>query len=297
MDKLSFMKAYCRIVELGSLSKAAKDLGVSPALLSRDLKLLEESLGCVLLSRTTRAMSVTDHGRLYYDESRRALEAIDQIEDKVREGAGAVQGRLHVNAPVSFGLIVLSAMMPGFMEAFPRLDLKLTLDDRVIDMVEGGFDLSICVRRELPDSGLVARRIATVRQRLFASPGYLAAHGTPTAPADLAGHRHVSFMLADHAGVWDLDGPDGVTEIRVSPRLRLGNSLLVRDMLVAGQGIGALPAFISDPAERAGQLQRVLPDHELPARHVFAVTASRLGGDARTTAFVEHLRAFMERTG
>lgn len=290
MDKLSFMKAYCRVIELGSFSKAAEDLAVSPALLSRDMKLLEESLGCVLLSRTTRTMSVTDHGQLYYDESKRVLEAIGQIEEKVREGAGAIKGCLRINAPLSFGIIALSPMLPEFMEQFPDLEVRLVLDDHVLDMVQGGFDLSIRVRAEMPDSNLIAQKIAPVQQRLFASEDYLERLGIPMSPTDLVEHQHVSFLLADHADSWPLIGPDGETEVVLSPQLSLGSSIVLRDMLIAGQGIGALPSFISDPFEATGELRRVLPNHELARRYVYAVTPSRLGVDAKTVAFLDHLK-------
>ena len=198
MDRLSFMRAFCRIVELNSFSRAAEDLGLSTALLSRETRLLEESLGCVLLSRTTRSMTLTDNGKLYYDECRRILEDVGALDAALRAGAGVVRGRLKVNAPLSFGLSVLSPMLPAFLARYPEIDIALTLDDRVIDMVEGGHDVSIRVRAELPDSSLVARRLATVDQRLYASPAYLDAQGRPQTPEDLKSH------LAKFRSRWEL---------------------------------------------------------------------------------------------
>ncbi|MSU90587.1 LysR family transcriptional regulator [Rhodobacteraceae bacterium 2CG4] len=125
------MKAYCRIVERGSFVRAAEDLGVSPALLSREVKLLDSSLGCSLLSRTTRSMALTEHGRQYYDEARRILAEIDAAEERVRLAAGSVQGRLRVNAPHSFGQIVLGPALPGFLDRYPRVEIELSLDDHV----------------------------------------------------------------------------------------------------------------------------------------------------------------------
>ena len=137
MDKLSFMKAFCRIVERGSFARAAEDLGVSPGLLSRDLKLLEESLGCTLLTRTTRVMSLTEHGRIYYEDARQILEDINLAEERIRAGAGTVRGALRVNAPHSFGTTVLSPLLAGFMERYPELQLSLSLDDHVVDLKIG----------------------------------------------------------------------------------------------------------------------------------------------------------------
>jgi len=290
MDRLSVMKAFCRIVERGSFTRAAEDLGVSAALLSRDVKLLEESLGCTLLTRTTRTMSLTEHGRLYYDEATRLLDQVARMEERVRDGAGTVAGRLKVNAPQSFGATVLAPILPDFLARHPDLNLTLSLDDRVVDMIEGGFDLSIRVRPDLPDSGLIARRIAPVRQALFAAPAYLKAHGAPETPRDLTGHETLEFLLSSESGQWDLSGPEGVTPVTLHSRHRIGSSLVLRDMLIAGMGIGSLPDFISDAPEAAGALVRVLPAHELPPRHVYAVTASRLSADAKTAAFLDFLQ-------
>ncbi|TDK41357.1 LysR family transcriptional regulator [Antarcticimicrobium luteum] len=290
MDKLSVMKAFCRIVERGSFSRAAEDLGVSAALLSRDVKLLEQSLGCTLLTRTTRTMSLTGNGQLYYDEARRLLAQVAEMEDRVREGAGTVAGRLRVNAPHSFGVTALAPILPGFLARNPDLNLTLSLDDRVVDMIEGGFDLSIRVRPDMPDSSLIARPIAPVRQALFAAPAYLDAHGIPQAPQDLTDHQTLEFLLSSATGQWEMTGPEGVIPVPLHSRHMIGSSLVLRDMMIAGMGIGALPDFISNAPEAKGDLIRVLPDHDLPPRHVYAVTASRLAADAKTAAFLDFLQ-------
>lgn len=294
MDKLSVMNAYCRIVERGSLARAADDLGVSAALLSRELKLLEQSLGCELLTRTTRSMSLTDAGKLYYEQSQVILDAVSRSEDRIREGVGAVRGHLKVNASSSFGQMVIAPFLSQFLEKHPDLRFTLSLDDRVVDMVEGGFDVSIRIRAAMPDSALVARRIGTARQRIFASPAYLERSGMPGAPDDIRDHRIIGFLLADHLTGWKLIGPGGQQTIALDPEVKVGNSLVLRDLLIAGHGIGTLPNFVSDAAEARGDLVRVLPDYELPAPEIFAVTASRLGMDARVTAFLDHLRAALE---
>lgn len=292
MDKLSVMQAFRRIVERGSFARAAEDLGVSPALLSREIKLLEESLGSTLLTRTTRSMSLTDSGRLYYEEASGILDAVTHVETRIRQGAGAVRGHLRVNASSSFGQMVIAPVLPAFIEAYPDLKLTLSLDDRVVDMVEGGFDVSIRIRAAMPDSALVARKIGTTRQRIFASPDYLERAGTPQTPEDIPQHKVVGFLLADHLMSWALDGPSGscTLDLDLDPAVRVGNSLVLRDLLIAGQGIGTLPDFVSKASEVCGDLVQVLPDWELPAPEIFAVTASRLGMDAKVTAFLDHLR-------
>lgn len=289
MDQISVMRAFCRIVELNSFSKAARDVGVSPALLSRETKLLEQSLGCVLISRTTRSMALTDHGARYYNEARRLLGELDNLDDAIRTGAGALKGTLKINAPLSFGLSVLSPLMPGFMAAHPDLKVSLTLDDRVLDMVAGGFDLSIRVRASLPDSDLVAQRIGAVKQKLFAAPSYLNANGRPKKAEDLAGHHLLAFSLADHASHWELSSGAKTVDVPIEPIAVMNNSLFLRDMLVSGQGIGALPSFIFEPEVEAGRLESVLPGFALPERTIYAVLSTRLGADAKTRAFLGYL--------
>lgn len=290
VDKLSVMHAFRRIVERGSFTRAAKDLGVSPALLSREIRLLEESLGSTLLTRTTRSMSITDAGQVYYDEATAVLGAVTEMEERIREGAGAVRGHLKVNASNSFGQTVIAPMLPGFLDAYPDLRFTLSLDERVVDMVEGGIDVAIRIRTSMPDSVLVARRIGTVRQRIFAAPAYLERTGVPEQPEDIRHRKVIGFLLGDHLTSWNLSGPAGTATLDLDPEIRVGNSLVLRDLLIAGQGIGTLPSFISDEPEKRGDLVRVLPDWELPAPEIFAVTASRLGMDAKVTAFLDHLR-------
>lgn len=290
MDKLAVMHAFRRIVERGSFARAAEDLGVSPALLSREVKLLEASLGTTLLTRTTRSMALTDAGRLYYDEATGILDAVTRVETRIRDGAGAVRGHLKVNASSSFGQTVIAPILPGFLDAYPDLRLTLSMDDRVVDMIEGGFDVSIRIRAAMPDSALLARKIGRMHQRIFAAPAYLARAGVPETPQDIPRHRVVGFLLADHLTVWALHGPGGTTAIDLDPPVRVGNSLVLRDLLIAGQGVGTLPDFVSAGPVARGALVRVLPDWELPAPEIFAVTASRLGMDAKVTAFLDHLR-------
>ncbi|MEQ9257805.1 MAG: LysR family transcriptional regulator [Roseovarius sp.] len=291
MDKLSVMQAFRRIVERGSFARAAEDLGVSPALLSREIKLLEASLGTTLITRTTRSMSLTDAGRLYYDEASGILDAVTHVETRIRDGAGAVRGHLKVNASSSFGQTVIAPLLPEFLATYPELRFTLSMDDRVVDMVEGGFDLSIRIRPTMPDSALVARKLGTMRQRIFAAPAYLEQAAPLETPDDIRNHRIIGFLLADHLKSWALNGPGGAVTLDIDPEIRIGNSLVLRDLLIAGLGIGTLPDFVSSAAEARGALQRVLPEWELPAPEIFAVTASRIGMDAKVTAFLEHLRA------
>lgn len=295
MDKLAVMRAFCRIVERGSFTRAAEDIGVSPTLLSRELGRLEASLGVTLITRTTRRMTLTETGRAYYDEAQAILTALGSFEERIRGRSGRVSGHLKVNAPSSFGQVVVAPMLPDFCARHPELRISLSLDDRVIDMVEGGFDLTIRVRSHLKDSALRARKIGSVEVGIFASPDYLARAGTPEHPQDIRRHATCGYLLSEHLSVWDIAGPEGVLSVPVDPKLRVGNSFVLRDMLVAGAGLGTLPDFISRGEERAGRLVRVLPDHQLLPRSVWAITAAGSQKDARIAAFIGALESALSR--
>lgn len=290
MDRLDVMRAYCRVVERLSITKAAEDLGLSPALVSKHIKLLENDLGCILLSRTTRSMSLTEHGRHYYDESRRLLAGIDALDNAMREEIAAPRGRLRVNAPLSFSLVVLAPLVPRFTRLFPDIELVIDLDDRILNVVEEGYDISIRVRAELPDSSLVVRPLGEISQHICASPDYLARSGEPVAPADLAGHDIIGYGLADSSASWTFESGEGTETFTPQSRVTVGNSLFLRDMLLQGAGLGSLPSFIAGPCFRDDSLRPVLAGYRLPARRIFAVTPTRRGIDAKTRAFLDFLQ-------
>lgn len=290
MDQLNAMRAFRRVVELGGFARAAEDLGVSAAGLSKQIRQLEEHLGAVLLQRTTRRMSLTDAGQTYFSECCRLLDEMERVEQTLRTQAGQVEGRLRVNAPTSFGLAVLSPLLGGFLARHPRLKLDLALDDRVLDVIGTGFDVSLRVRSALEDSSLIARRLGTIQQMLCASPDYLRRRGMPGTPSDLLRHDVLAYALADTPDSWQLQGPEGTTRFALPPaRTVVNNSLMLRDLLCAGLGIGALPSFLAAPAIADGRLQRVLPACGYPARQVYAIYPTTRHLPPKVQAFVDFL--------
>lgn len=269
MDKLAAMQAFRRVVERGSFSKAAEELGLSPAGIGKQVKWLEQGLHAALLLRTTRTMSLTDTGRAYYQECCRLLDELEELE---RATSGdAMKGRLRINAPMSLSLSVLPPLLARFMDLYPEIDIELTMADRLLDVVAEGFDLSLRVRTALADSTLVVRTAGKVEQWLCAAPGYLREQGAPQAPSDVLKHRALAFRLAEAPGIWRLEGRDGVCEIEPPVRMWLDNSLMLAHMLEAGQGIGSLPSFIARPMLERGALDRVLPEWQMQARVAYIV--------------------------
>ncbi|MDQ7952980.1 LysR family transcriptional regulator [Stenotrophomonas geniculata] len=291
MDSFNLMRAFRRIVERGGLARAAEDLGMSPAGLSKQLRTLETHLGVVLLQRTTRRMSLTETGHAYYRECCRLLDELEALERGIAEQRGEVAGRLRVNAPQSFALSTLSPLLPHFLQQHPQLSLDLVMEDRLLDAVGEGFDVSLRLRAELDDSRLVARRLASLQQVLCAAPSYLRQHPAPQAVDDLQAHSVLAYSLSDSPGSWPLLGPDGQVTITLPARVTVNNSLLLRDLLVAGMGIGALPSFLAAPALAQGELQQVLPDHRYPPRFVHAVYPTSRHLQTKVRAFIDFLHA------
>lgn len=290
MDQLALMRSFRRVVELGSFARAAEDLALSAAGLSKQVRQLEQRLGTVLLQRTTRRMSLTDGGRLYFAECCRLLNEIDALEQRVRAGSERVDGLLRVNAPLSFGLCVLSPLLSRFLAEQPHLRLDLALDDRVVDLVGEGFDVAVRLRAELEDSSLIARRLGRVEQLLCAAPSYLQRCGEPRTPQELCGHALLGYSLSGSPRVWQLRGAEGEREFALpAPRVVANNSLLLRDLLIDGHGVGSLPAFAAAPAIAGGRLRELLPAHRQPPRQVHAVYATGRHLPAKVRAFVDFL--------
>ncbi len=289
MDVLAHMRVFRAVVECDSFSKAALALNQSAAAISKQVRQLEERLGTLLLVRTTRRMSLSDGGRAYYLECCRLLDEIAALEVATRGCAGKVAGRLRVNAPLSFGLKVLSPLLPAFLARYPDVKPELTLDDRLRDVVGEGYDVSLRIRAALADSTLVARRLGDVEQMICAAPAYLARRGTPRQATDLYTHDCLAYRLADSPGVWQLDGPEGASSIILPVRFSADSSLMLADMLVAGIGVGALPSFVAAPLLASGALARVLPSHAMARRGVYALTPDGRHVPQRVRAFCDFL--------
>ncbi|EKV30069.1 Transcriptional regulator, LysR family [Caenispirillum salinarum AK4] len=289
MDKLALMRTFRRVVERGSFVGAARDLGLSSAAVSKHVSELERQLGASLLSRTTRRLSITEAGRAYHARCVRILDDIDEAEAAVSALQGAPRGVLRVNAPMSFGLRHVSPMLPDFMARYPDVRVDVVMTDRVVDVVEEGFDVALRIRAELPDSSLIARRLATVRRILCAAPAYLDAHGHPTAPGDLPGHRCLLYSQVERPDVWVLNGPEGTRPVQVPGVMKADSSLVLRDALLACMGITLIPAMLVEDDIAAGRLARVLPDHQGEPRTLFAVYPPGRHLSPKTRAFVDFL--------
>ncbi len=257
------------------------------------------SEGAVIANLVTASSGLVDAtlafsggGRWFIDDVRHSVADApnDALEQTVAASAQQVSGTLRVNAPLSFGLTVLSPLLPPFMQRYPQLQVELTLDDRVLDVVAAGFDISLRIRRRLPDSSLSARALGDVHQRICAAPGYLAQHGVPQTPNELPRHSCLAYSLAEKPGQWQFTAGEESLSVTFTPRLIANNSLMLRDMLVAGLGIGSLPSFVADPEIAAGRLVQLFPEQIADVHQVFAVYPTRRHVQQKVSLFTELVR-------
>ena len=295
MDRLNSMSLFVAVVNSGSFSAAADKLDLSRAQVSKAVAQLEAHLGSRLLNRTTRRISLTDIGRIYYERCTGILQEINELEDMAGDQAGRLRGRLHLSAPTSFGIAHLNPLITEFVQRHPEVQISLSLTDRLVNVVEEGFDLVIRIA-ELEDSSLIARKIAPCKRVFCASPEYLQQHGTPKVPQDLAIHPCLMYSNELKPDTWILQGPGGTESVRVNGPVCADNGDILKSAAVASLGVTLLPTFIVGDALKAGQLRQVLADYCPPEIAIYAVFPSRRYLSAKVRAFVDFLaQAFGDR--
>lgn len=288
MDHLTDLTLFLRVLDLGSISAAARSLDISVAVASQRLKRLERELGVRLLHRTTRQLRPTPEGIALAEQGRSLIEELDVLTSSLRSNAKSIAGTLRVTLPASFGRMYISPLLPEFMNRHPRLRLHIDLSDQMRDLVGEGFDLAIRIGT-LKDSELVATRLTSNRRVLCASPAYLRRHGTPKHPEDLAKHECLLMAVSrDAADVWHLRGPDGKTiDVRVQSRLESNLGEVIRDAVIGGLGIALHSTWHVCEDLRAGRLKLVLPEYQLPESAIYAVMPQRRMVMPRVRAFVD----------
>ena len=291
MDRMVGMTVFTKVVGTGSFSAAARELQLSQASVTKQIKELESWLGARLLNRTTRRLSLTEVGAGFYERSMRILEAMEEA----RNAAGALQtvprGRLRINAPVSFGLLHLAPVVTEFLERYPDVSVEMLVNDRVVDLLEGKFDVGVRIGR-LRDSSLIARRIAPIRLVVCAAPKYLAQHRAPQAPEDLASHNCLEYTYFESRGEWRLlDSKGAEVVVPVSGRYLANNADVLRSTAIAGGGIILIPTFLVGEDLRSGRLVRLLPDYPPPEQALYALYPPGRHLSAKVRSFVDFLVA------
>lgn len=267
MDKFESMRAFVRVVEQGGFAAAARSMDLSRSAVNKLVINLEQELGAQLLHRTTRHVSPTETGLAFYDRCVTILADVEEAELAVSQLHDQPRGTLRINAPLSFGVRHVSPAVAEFIQRYPELIVQLTLEDRFVDPIAEGYDLTIRLAELRATPSLISHALAPVRRVLCAAPTYLKQRGAPHRPADLRQHSCLHYGYLATGNQWKLSGADGDHLIAVRGALCSNNGEALQDAAVQGLGIALLPAFIVIDALRAGHLQIVLPEYEPPPIH------------------------------
>lgn len=288
-ERLGDMAVYAKVVEHAGFSAAARELGVSTGAVSKAVARLEAHLGARLLQRTTRRLSPTEAGVALQAYCRAVVQQAEEAEQHLGQLQAAPRGVLRLAAPLAFGLAQVAPGLPAFRSRFPEVEVELELREAAVDMVGAGFDLALTLGPPV-DTGLVARRVATSRTIVTASPGYLAAHGVPRQLEDLAQHACL-VRLGPRAAQWEFEGPGGMRSVFVQGPLRANTEMGLRDAVLAGVGIARMPSFLVADDLAAGRLKCLFANWTPRAEGVFACYPNRRHLPAKVRAALEFFAA------
>jgi len=297
MDRLSEMEAFVRVVDLGGFTDAARKMGVSKSAVSKHVSALEARLGARLLNRTTRRVNPTEIGLAYYDRAARVIAEASEADAMAASMQGAPRGELRISAPLSFGIRHLAPAVTAFLSAYPEVSARLALDDRFVELVAEGYDMAVRVGT-LPDSSLMAKKLAETTLRLVAAPAYLERKGTPRTLDDLAAHEllHYSNLSTGHG--WRLRSGSGEERlVRAMGRLTVNNGDALMRAACEGLGIALSPAFICAEPMASGALVEVLADCRPAPLGVWAVYPAGRFPQPKLRVFVDFLAERFRNAG
>jgi DNA-binding transcriptional LysR family regulator len=293
MDRLSLMETFVCTVETGSFSAAARRLDVGQPAVSKAIAQLEERLQTRLLLRSTRGLTTTEAGQAYYESARRAIAMVDEADGAARGVSADLTGKLRVCAAVTFARLHVIPHIKAFMQRHPALEVEVMLDDRQIDLLEHGVDVALRMG-DLGDSSMTARRIASGRRMAVAAPGYLAEHGVPRVPAELARHEAVVYLSdAGGAATWSFTRDGAALSVTVNGRLRVNAAEGVRAAVCAGVGVAIVSEWMFAPELASGAVERLLPEWSLPTIDLWAVYPSGRLASAKARAFTAFVQEIM----
>lgn len=260
MGRLDELEAFVKVVDVESFSAAARELGISKSYVSKQISRLEDRLGARLLNRTTRQLTLTDVGAVFYERCVAILDELEEAERAVNDLQTSPRGTLRMSVPMSFGTRFLAPVIAEFMAMYPDLDVELSFSDRLVSIVDEGFDLAVRIG-QLDDSSLFARRLAPVESFLCASPAYLERRGRPERPGELQEHACLRYTYLSTGAMWRLVGADGEeVAVKVAGPLLTNNGNAIVEAARHGVGVAMLPDFFVFEHLRSGELERLLPE-------------------------------------
>jgi DNA-binding transcriptional LysR family regulator len=293
VDRLASMSAFVTVVETGSFVRAAERLAASTSTLSRLIAELEQHLGARLLNRTTRKLSLTEGGQAFYERAVQVLADLEEAELTATSSTAAPRGTLRLTCSHAMGVQRVGPAIASFAARYPEVRFDVSVSDRIVDLVEEGFDLAIRIG-QIGSDQLVARRLGTMRLLICASPTYLKAHGVPRTPADLAAHSALTYAYSATPRIWRLLDRAGTQhEVRIAGPLNSNSGDLTIAAAIAGLGLVYEPDFMVKPALDDGLLVRILPDYEGMSGDIWAVYPSRRHLSAKVRLFIDHFSVIL----
>jgi DNA-binding transcriptional LysR family regulator len=290
MDKFLEMQTFSAVVDAGSFVKAAEVLGLSKAAMSRYVGELETRLGVRLLQRTTRRLSLTEEGQVFYARCKELLSGVDEAEAEITSRSGTASGLLRINAPVTFGILHLAPLWGQFRSQYPQVSLDVTLADRLVDLVDEGYDVAIRIAT-LPSSTLISKRLTSTRLILCASPEYLQKSGVPTQPAELATHAVISYNYLSTRDEWHFEGPQGQVSVKTQPCIHTNSGDTCRAAALAHQGIILQPSFLVGNDLEIGNLVELMSEFHALELGIYAVYPTRKHVSPKVRALIDFLAA------
>jgi DNA-binding transcriptional LysR family regulator len=288
MDILTCMRVFATVVEAASFTGAGDRLDMSKAMVSKYVAVLEDHLGTRLLNRTTRRLSLTESGQVYYERCLQIIADVAEAEQAAGQLTAIPRGTLKIAMPVSFGTIKIGPLITEYVWQYPEVKLDIALADRKVDLIEEGFDLAIRIG-SLPESGLIARKLAIDRTAICAAPAYLKQHGTPRKPEDLRRHACLNYTYATNGDEWYLKNDSEELVVPTSGPIRANNGDMLRLAALSGGGIIWQPRFIVDDDLRTGRLVEVLTNYSTVELGIYAIYPSRKHLSAKVRTFVDFL--------
>ena len=289
MDKLNAISIFCKVIETQSFTHAARQENISVAMASKLVAQLEEHLKTRLLQRTTRKITPTEAGMLYYQRCQSILTELEEADSSISNFTTSLHGHLLISVPRDFGLLFIAPNLPQFIEAHPHLNVEIEFEDKRVDLVAEGYDLALRIGY-LQDSSLVARKISTSPMRFVASPDYLRVNGTPFTPDELEQHQGLLYKAAMNQVVWQNDRYPQPQRVKIQPKVISNNGLSLLEMAKAGLGIVNLPDFFLKDALKRGELVEILSEYKQQILEIHVVYPNRRYLPAKVKAFIRFLQ-------
>lgn len=294
MQSLDDMMIFAAVIDAGGFSAAAKQLGISTPVVSKRITALEKELGARLLFRSTRRLSLTEEGRIFYHHCRKVIAVAHEAEAAVTYLNDTPRGLLRITAPVTFGSHQVAEAIPGFLDAHPEVAIEMDVSDRTVDLADEGYDIAIRLTREPPPL-YVAKLLSTTHRVVCASPAYWQKFGKPNIPADLAEHQAIVYTPNPTYNHWIFEKNTEIETVEVKGRFSVNNTDAMLEAAIGGMGVIMLTSYTVDKAIASGQLEAVLEEYETPGANIYAMYLPTMYLSSKARAFIDYMKAWCQK--